>query len=71
MNGPIRLIMDTFRKTSSRTLGPEGTIKLRTRSKASVDREYAACRYDGDGGEDSDKIKTNGRRETWRLRNDF
>ena len=71
MIGPIRLMIDTFSKTSSKTLGPEGTMKLRTRSKASVDREYAACKYDGDGGEDSDRIKTNGRRETLRLRSDF
>ena len=46
--------------TFSKTSPLDGRVHVCTRSNAKVDREYADCRKDGDGGDDSDRMKMNG-----------
>lgn len=46
---------------------PEGTMNVRTRRRARVDRGYVRWRYDGEGGDDSDSTNIKGSVEIWRL----
>lgn len=51
----------------SRISIPEGSEKVCNRMRESIDRGYVACKYDGAGGDESERRKSSGSSGTCKL----